>query len=103
MMVFLPLDTWIRLIVWMMIGIDIFAAYGFKKSIYTEHQRSVKEKRIIGYSGLFLAITLFAVAALHHLQTAGADEVIYYFSIIFAAIHVVYYGWKFVLVGLPQK
>ncbi|HQV06196.1 MAG TPA: amino acid permease, partial [Chitinophagaceae bacterium] len=32
MMVFLPLDTWIRLIVWMLIGFDIYLAYGAKHS-----------------------------------------------------------------------
>jgi APA family basic amino acid/polyamine antiporter len=103
MMVFLPLDTWIRLIVWMMIGIDIFAAYGFKKSVYTEHQRSIKEKRIIGYSGLLLALALFVVASFHHLHTAGNDSVLFYFSVIFASVHVVYYAWKFVFIGMPQK
>jgi APA family basic amino acid/polyamine antiporter len=103
MMVFLPLDTWIRLIVWMMIGIDIFAAYGFKKSVYTEHQRSIKEKRIIGYSGLLLALALFVVASFHHLHSAGNDSVLFYFSVIFASVHVVYYAWKFVFIGMPQK
>src|SRR5205814_1129327 len=32
MMVFLPMDTWIRLIVWMLIGLDIYLAYGAKHS-----------------------------------------------------------------------
>jgi APA family basic amino acid/polyamine antiporter len=103
MMVFLPLDTWVRLIVWMIIGLDIFAAYGFKKSVYTEHQRSVKEKRIIGYNGLVLAVLLFIIAVLHHYYTHGEDIILYYFSIIFASVHVVYYGWKFVFIGLPRK
>lgn len=103
MMVFLPLDTWVRLIVWMIIGMDIFAAYGFKKSVYTEHQRSIKEKRIIGYTGMALSVLLFAVAVLHHYDTEGTDTVLYYFSVIFAAAHVIYYGWKFTFIGLPRK
>ncbi len=103
MMVFLPLDTWVRLIVWMMIGIDVFAAYGFKKSLYTEHQRSIKERRIIGYTGLFLAVLLFIVALLHHYDSNGEDQILYYFSLIFAAVHVIYYGWKYAFIGLPTK
>ncbi len=103
MMVFLPLDTWVRLIVWMMIGIDVFAAYGFKKSLYTEHQRSIKERRIIGYTGLLLAVLLFIVAILHHYDSNGEDQILYYFSLIFAAAHVIYYGWKYAFIGLPTK
>jgi APA family basic amino acid/polyamine antiporter len=32
MMVFLPMDTWIRLLVWMLIGLDIYLVYGAKHS-----------------------------------------------------------------------
>ena len=32
MMVFLPMDTWIRLLVWMLIGLDIYLVYGAKNS-----------------------------------------------------------------------
>ncbi len=40
MMVFLPLDTWIRLIVWMIIGFDIYLYYGMKHSSLSDHQLS---------------------------------------------------------------
>ncbi len=33
MMVFLPLDTWIRLIVWMIMGLDIYLTYGVRHSV----------------------------------------------------------------------
>ena len=32
MMLFLPADTWIRLVLWMLIGLDIYACYGIKHS-----------------------------------------------------------------------
>src|SRR5207342_2920425 len=32
MMVFLPLDTWIRLLVWMLIGLDVYLLYSMKNS-----------------------------------------------------------------------
>ena len=32
MMVFLPMDTWIRLLVWMLIGLDIYVVFGVKNS-----------------------------------------------------------------------
>jgi len=37
MMVFLPLDTWIRLIVWMLIGFDVYLWYSIRKSILSAH------------------------------------------------------------------
>ena len=32
MMLFLPADTWIRLVLWMLIGLDIYVCYGIKHS-----------------------------------------------------------------------
>ena len=32
MMLFLPADTWIRLVLWMLIGLDVYACYGVKHS-----------------------------------------------------------------------
>lgn len=32
MMLFLPADTWIRLVLWMLIGLDIYVGYGMKHS-----------------------------------------------------------------------
>lgn len=31
MMLFLPADTWIRLVLWMLIGLDVYACYGVKQ------------------------------------------------------------------------
>ena len=33
MMLFLPADTWIRLVMWMLIGIDVYSCYGVKHSV----------------------------------------------------------------------
>lgn len=30
MMCFLPADTWIRLVLWMLIGLDVYASYGIR-------------------------------------------------------------------------
>ena len=32
LMIFLPADTWIRLVLWMLIGLDIYSAYGVRHS-----------------------------------------------------------------------
>ena len=96
MMVFLPLDTWIRLIVWMMIGFDIYLWYGMKHSFLSSSDTASfgKSHRIIGWSGLALVLLLAAVAFIHHGMTEAEnpDTGLFYFSLVFAVIHGLIYG-----------
>ncbi len=94
MMVFLPLDTWIRLIVWMMLGFDLYLGYGmYKSKLAGGLPRTISQgNKIIGISGLSLVVLLAAVAYVHHNQTGGADTGLYYFSLVFAAIHAIIYA-----------
>jgi basic amino acid/polyamine antiporter, APA family len=95
MMVFLPLDTWIRLIVWMMIGFDLYMWYGIKHSRLSVGQFTARDNKIIGWSGLALVAILAIVAFIHHSDTVeNADAGLFYFSLIFAAIHAVLYGMR---------
>jgi APA family basic amino acid/polyamine antiporter len=93
MMAFLPLDTWIRLVVWMIIGFDIYLWYGILNSkLRTGKANLSGDFKIIGMSGIALAALLAIVAFVHHGQTDGADTGLFYFSLVFAAIHAVIYG-----------
>src|SRR5688572_16971423 len=88
MMVFLPMDTWIRLLVWMLIGLDIYLAYGAKHSHLgngTTRRRGMKIARL---TGIGLAVLLI-VAGLLHQYVVGWDEdrTLLYISIGFALIH----------------
>lgn len=94
MMVFLPFDTWIRLIVWMLIGLDVYLAYGMKKSHLNAGKFDAKSYRTVGWSGICLAVLLIIVAYLHHVSVDIPDNALFYFSIIFAAIHLVIFGMK---------
>ena len=93
MMAFLPLDTWIRLIVWMIIGFDIYLWYGVYHSKLSGGQAQTlhQANRVVGYSGLFLSVSLIVIAFVHHSITNGADTFIFYFSLAFAAIHAILY------------
>src|SRR4051812_48718177 len=95
MMVFLPMDTWIRLIVWMLIGLDIYLVYGSKNSVLgdgTTHRRGMSLARYVGL-GLCL---LLIVAGFLHQYTVGAEEgrTLLYISIIFAVLHLAIFGRK---------
>ncbi len=94
MMAFLPLDTWIRLFVWMIIGFDVYLYYGIKNSFLSNRLPAsiAKGSKTVALVGIVLAVMLAVIAYFHHLQTEGTDTGIYYFSLIFALIHLVTFG-----------
>lgn len=96
MMAFLPLDTWIRLLVWMLIGFDIYLWYSVRKSHLSSTLPNTPRQanKVVGSTGLVLAIVLAAVAFLHHEQTGGTDSGLFYFSLVFAAIHAIIFGMR---------
>jgi len=94
MMVFLPFDTWIRLIVWMLVGLDIYAAYGIKRSSLSDGKFDPKGQRIVGNCGLVLGALLIILAIAHHATAEIPDNALYYFSLVFAIIHLIYFAFK---------
>ena len=95
MMVFLPLDTWIRLIVWMMIGFDLYLFYGMKNSVLNKGTFSLKSYKTVAGSGLGMVIALIVVAFVNHLDPNVHEDFLFYFSLVFAAIHVFIYSYSF--------
>lgn len=95
MMVFLPMDTWIRLIVWMMIGFDVYLFYGMKYSVQNKGSFSLANYKTVAGSGLGMVLALVIVAFVHHSDPDVQDNVLFYFSLIFAAIHVLVYAYSF--------
>jgi APA family basic amino acid/polyamine antiporter len=87
MMVFLPFDTWIRLIVWMLVGLDIYAAYGIKRSSLSDGKYDPKGQKIVANCGLALSVLLAGLAFAHHNTATIPDNALFYFSLVFAAIH----------------
>ncbi|WP_338408292.1 amino acid permease [uncultured Flavobacterium sp.] len=95
MMVFLPLDTWIRLIVWMMIGFDLYLFYGMKNSVLNKGEFSLKSYKIVSASGLGMVLALIIVAYINHLNVNVEETFLFYFSIVFASIHALIYTYGF--------
>jgi len=100
MMVFLPMDTWIRLLVWMLIGMDIYLAYGAKHSKLGNGTTQRRGMRIARYTGLGLCVLLI-IAGLLHQYVVGFDEdrTLLYIAIIFAIIHLVVFAMS---LGRPE-
>jgi APA family basic amino acid/polyamine antiporter len=100
MMVFLPMDTWIRLLVWMLIGMDIYLAYGSKNSHLGNGTTSRKGMRIARYTGLGLAGLLIIAGFLHQYVVGFEnDRTLLYISIVFALIHLGVFGGR---LGRPE-
>jgi APA family basic amino acid/polyamine antiporter len=95
MMVFLPLDTWIRLIVWMMIGFDFYLFYGMKHSFLNKGNFSLDSYKVVAGSGLGMVLALVVVAFVHHADSAVDDHYLFYFSLVFAAIHTMIFAYSF--------
>jgi APA family basic amino acid/polyamine antiporter len=100
MMVFLPMDTWIRLLVWMLIGMDIYLAYGAKHSLLGNGTTNRKGMRIARLTGIALAFLLILVGFLHQ-YSVGFDEdrSLFYISIVFAVVHLGVFGAR---LGRPE-
>ena len=96
MMVFLPLDTWIRLIVWMIIGFDVYLFYGIRNSKMSDHKPATHShsNRIVSITGVLLAILLLGVAFVHH-SFDSTDTGLFYFSIVFSVLHILIYLQRF--------
>ena len=95
MMVFLPADTWIRLVVWMLIGLDVYAAYGIRHSKLEPDVPYRKGDMALNITGLILAV-LCVITGLWHQQTVGwsADKTLLGISFAFAFTHCAYFMWR---------
>ncbi|MGN7787166.1 amino acid permease [Niabella sp. 22666] len=66
MMIALPPDTWIRLILWMIIGMDIYLTYGASHSKLGNGTFNRKGMKTAIVSGIVLCVLLFGSAWWHH-------------------------------------
>jgi len=95
MMVFLPMDTWIRLIVWMLIGMDIYLVYGAKHSNLGNGTNNRKGMKVARFTGLALSALLIPVGLLHQYSVGfDTDRTLLYISLAFAVIHFFVFGRK---------
>ena len=88
----LPADTWIRLVLWMLIGLDIYACYGVKHSKLEQHIPRRRGLTILNMIGIALSV-LSVITGLWHQQTVGWDEdkTLLIISFVFAFTHCAFY------------
>ncbi|MEE1414176.1 MAG: amino acid permease [Prevotellamassilia sp.] len=92
MMLFLPADTWIRLVMWMLIGLDVYSSYGVRHSHIGDGTDRRHGQTVLNAIAIFVAV-LCIITALWHQQTLGweADKTLFWIGTLFGLIHIFYY------------
>ncbi len=96
MMAFLPFDTWIRLVAWMMLGLDIYLYRGIKNSVLGNKDgrgNDAKTYRITAISGFILTAVLGFLTYLHHQNVNADDQALINFSVGMVVVHTLFYGY----------
>ena len=96
LMLFLPADTWIRLVIWMLLGFDVYSSYGVRHS----HMESGLVKRRRGLTILHtLSIAMGAlciVTGFWHQQSVGwgTDKTMFVIAVVFGLFHIMLYTYR---------
>lgn len=92
MMLFLPAETWIRLVMWMLIGIDIYSFYGIKHSVIGGGSVRRHGQTILSCIGVFVAF-LCIVTGFWHQQTVGWYEshLMLWIASVFGVAHIFFF------------
>lgn len=96
----LPADTWIRLVVWMLIGFDIYYHYGYRRSRLEsspDHSMNRMGINTLYILGVVVSVACFFTGLWHQASAGwGSSKVLLVVALIFGAFHFVYYGMKLV-------
>ncbi len=92
MMFFLPADTWIRLVIWMVIGIDIYSYYGVLHSKIGGGTKRRHGQTLLSGIGGFISV-LCVITGFWHQQTVGwhADRTMLWIAVAFGVGHLFFF------------
>ena len=105
LMIFLPADTWIRLVLWMLIGLDIYSAYGVRHSrLEPGDDRRRKGMTVLNLLALGLA-ALCIITGFWHQQGTGwaADKTMLVIAVVFGLVHIAVYTVRLWRTTLPAR
>lgn len=90
----LPADTWMRLVVWMLIGFDLYYGYGMRRS---KLEQASRRQGLPTFFKLCLAVSALCIATgLWHQYSAGWDSnpTLFIIAVALGVGHLVYYSQK---------
>ncbi|MBR1838820.1 MAG: amino acid permease [Bacteroidaceae bacterium] len=94
LMIFLPADTWIRLVLWMVVGFDVYSLYGIR------HSRLVQSPRRKGTMTLYIlgicTSALCVITGFWHQQTLGwsEDKTMLIVAVSFGLLHIAFFAYR---------
>lgn len=93
LMLFLPADTWIRLVMWMLLGLDVYAVYGMRHSRLEQGER---HGRTVLITLQFALSALCIITGFWHQQTIGweGEKVMLAISAGFGLLHIAVLLWQ---------
>lgn len=102
LMLFLPADTWIRLIVWMLIGLDIYDAYGIQHS----HLETGRRRGYTLFRTLQMCLSIGCIiTGFWHQQTVGweAGHLMMFIAVGCGLAHIAYLLRKMFLAPIDES
>ncbi len=92
LMIFLPADTWIRLVMWMLLGLDVYSRYGLHHSSLEPGLSRRQGSTVLNVLGLSLSV-LCIITGFWHQQSAGwtTSKLMLTIAVLFGLAHVAYY------------
>ena len=93
-MISLPPDTWIRLVVWMLIGLDIYISYSIVHS-HLEPNLHRKGQNILNAIGLCISVVC-CLSGFWHQQAAGwqSSKLLFIIAVTFGLAHLSFYLYR---------
>jgi APA family basic amino acid/polyamine antiporter len=95
-------ENWSRLIIWLIIGFDVYLLYSLNNSHLAQADTSHKKTRIVSLLGLGLAAMLMIMTLIHYaaalkeiFSSFDKNEMFFYFIFIFSMLHVLFYLIKY--------
>ncbi len=99
LMVSLPLDTWIRLVIWMILGLDVYLWYGIIKSRMAVNDTLADRAqgyRVTSVTGIVLCVILSGLTYAHHILGNGKDMLLVLSSASLCVINFLIYIYYYV-------
>lgn len=95
MMLMLPADTWIRLVIWMLIGLDVYCNYGIRHSVLGNFKERRHGQTLLSVMGVLLGF-LCIIIGYWHQETVGwdASRVLLYISVACGLGHIGYFSTR---------
>lgn len=91
MMIFLPADTWIRLLIWMIVGLNIYNCYGLKHSYMLHKDLCRSDTIILRCIGLALSLLLGGVACIYQYVSGwGENKLLLIISLTLSIFNVIF-------------